>query len=96
MQAYDVLKAIVKTEGLSLYDVAYRAGRSKYYLATILARKNCPRSDIMALLLDAMGYDLIARSREHKDREFVIDMPKEDGVRQLVGELSESYELNDD
>ena len=94
MQAYDVLRAILSDDALSPIVISEKMGRSKSYLSVIISRHSVPYTNTMALILDTMGYDLVARSRQN-GREYVIDIPPEDGKKQLLDSLTRAYELDE-
>jgi len=75
MRADKVLRAILDKDGISTIQASERMGKSKTYVNKIIATKTIPRTDNMAAICDAVGYDLIARSRED-GYEFTIDPPE--------------------
>ena len=75
MRADKVLRSILDKEGISSIRVSESMGRSKTYVNRILATHAMPKTDTMAGICDAMGYDLIARSR-NDGYEFYIDPPE--------------------
>ena len=83
MKAYRILQAIIDENGLAPTVVSRAMGRAPSYLSKVITRKSSPQCEIMALCLDAMGYDLVARSRSEDGRDYVIDIPDGDIRRQL-------------
>lgn len=75
MRADKVLKEMLAREHVSTIDASKIMGRSKGYVSTFISRHTIPKADTMAAICDAMGYDLIARSRED-GYEFTIDPPE--------------------
>lgn len=75
MRADKVLRAILDKEGVSTIQASVTMGKSKGYVSAILSTKAMPKTDTMAKVCDALGYDLIARSRED-GYEFTIDPPE--------------------
>ena len=94
MKAYEIIRAILDENNLSPTEVSKLMGRAPKYLSTILSRKSSPQCEIMALCLDAMGYDLVARCR-HEGTDYVFEIPERDIERQLLESLSEKYEIAD-
>ena len=58
------LRDIMARENLSAREVSRRMGRHDAYLSVTLNRGSHPRTDTLASMLDAMGYDLVAVSRD--------------------------------
>lgn len=75
MRADKVLRAILDKDGLTAIQASERMGKSKTYVNNIISKETIPRADNMAAICDAVGYDLIARSRED-GYEFTIDPPE--------------------
>lgn len=95
MQAYEVLRTILKAEKLSSIDISLKLGRTRSYVSAIISRKSNPNTTIMALILDAMGYDLVARHKSGNGPDYVIDIPEEDSQKQLLESLAKAYELDE-
>lgn len=74
MQAFEVLKAIIEQDGLSVTNVSERAHKPSTYISKTIWRGSNPNCTTMVELLDAMGYDLIARNRK-TGKEFRITRP---------------------
>lgn len=72
MRADKVLRAILDKEGVSTIQASVTMGKSKGYVSAILSRNIMPKTDTMAAICDALGYDLLARSRDD-GYEFNID-----------------------
>jgi len=72
VRADKVLKEMLEREHISTIEASKMMGRSKGYVSNLISRHTIPRADTMAAICDAMGYDLIARSRED-GYEFHID-----------------------
>lgn len=64
MRADKVLLAIIAKEGLTDSEVSSRIGKSPRYLDSIRYRHAMPKTDTMATVCDAIGYDLLVRSRD--------------------------------
>lgn len=62
-------------------------GKAPNYLATILKRKASPSCETMALILDELGFDLVARSRV-SGVEYKLDIPDNDFDKKLLNKLS--------
>lgn len=75
MRADKVLRSILDKEGVSSTRASERIGKNKSYVSVILSNHVIPKTDTMAAICDAVGYDLIARSRED-GYEFTIDPPE--------------------
>lgn len=71
MNANDVMREILCREHLSAEKASIRMGRSKTYVNKLLSTKTDPKSETLAEFCEAMGYELIARSRED-GFEFII------------------------
>lgn len=76
MQVAEVLEAIIVQSGMSNTTIARTLGKSPKYMCPIRYGQAVPRTDTMASICDAVGYDLIVRSRTD-DTEFVIEPPNE-------------------
>lgn len=63
MQAIKVLQTILARENVSAPTVSKRIGRNRAYVNTIFASESVPQMDTLVTILDACGYDLIARNR---------------------------------
>ena len=75
MRADKVLREILIREDVSTIQASRSLCKSDGYMTAILAKKTIPTADTMAAICDALGYDLIARSRED-GYEFTIDPPE--------------------
>ena len=58
-----VLAEILEREGISTVQASRMYGKHKSYITSLLSRGTVPKADTLAGILDAIGYDLIARSR---------------------------------
>lgn len=76
MRADKVLRAILKRESITYMAASRKMGRTESYLGSIISKGTIPRVDSMARICDALGYDLLARSRDD-GFEFYIDPPEE-------------------
>ena len=63
MQAIKVLQTILARENVSAPTISKRIGRNRAYVNTIFASESMPQTDTLVTILDACGYDLIARNR---------------------------------
>lgn len=63
MQAIKVLQTILARENVSAPTISKRIGRNRAYVNTIFASESVPQMDTLVTILDACGYDLIARNR---------------------------------
>ncbi len=63
MQAIKVLQTILARENVSAPTISKRIGRNRAYVNTIFASESMPQMDTLVTILDACGYDLIARNR---------------------------------
>lgn len=77
MQAYEVLRELLKTSTLSARAISRKIGRSENYLAVLLAKKYDPLTTTMTRILDVMDCDLLVRSRTN-GREYTIAPPPEE------------------
>ncbi len=64
MQTVRVLETILMRENISAQMVSLSMGRNRTYLRSVIAQKLQPRADTLATILDAMNYDLVAKSRD--------------------------------
>lgn len=64
MRADKVLKAILAKDGKKAREITEHMGRSPRYLDQTIYRGNVPKTGTFSEILDACGYDLIARSRD--------------------------------
>ena len=71
MQAYEILRDVIKRKKLSGRTISREMGKSDNYLAVILARRNSPLTSTMADLLNIMGCDLIVRDRD-SGHEYIV------------------------
>ena len=74
MDAIDVLKAVFEKEGIVGTKLSAAMGKSKNYISAVMSRGSDPHCETMATILDAVNYDLIARSRDD-GFEFTIAPP---------------------
>lgn len=74
MNAIQCMNEAMTREGLTSRRLAIRLGYRNYttVAALLSSRQRNARSDRLVRYLDAMGYDLVARSRKRGD-EYVID-----------------------
>lgn len=63
MQAIKVLQTILARENVSAPTISKRIGRNRAYVNTIFSSESVPQMDTLVTILDACGYDLIARNR---------------------------------
>lgn len=75
MRADKVLKEMLIRESISTIDASKAMGKNRAYVSKLLSTQTMPKTDTMAAICDAVGYDLIARSRED-GYEFTIDPPE--------------------
>lgn len=76
MQADKVLVSILTREGLKVGEVCRRMGRSPRYLDSYKYHGRVPRIDTFAEMLQACGYELVARNLSD-GYEVPIDPPTE-------------------
>lgn len=75
MQAVDALSAIIDNSGMTKSAIAASMGRNGSYIRITVNRGYTPRTDIMAEIADACGYDLKLLKRDGTD-EITIDPPE--------------------
>lgn len=63
MQAIKVLQTILARENASAPTISKRIGRNRAYVNTIFASESMPQIDTLVTILNACGYDLVARNR---------------------------------
>lgn len=63
MQAIKVLPAILARENVSSTEISRRMGKGRTYLSAVISSGRTPQMDTLVTILDACGYDLIARNR---------------------------------
>lgn len=88
MKAYEIIKLAMRLSERSQASVSRSLGRANNYLAEILKRKASPSCETMALILDELNFDLIARNRI-SHIEYKLDIPDNDFDRQLLEKLSD-------
>lgn len=91
MNEKQVLREAMKAKGISQSDLAKAAGyKTQSHIANILARPSM-RVDVLIRLLDAMGYEMIIRSKEE------IKLPGTNGASYtpewVIEKTSEEYEV---
>ena len=72
MKSYEAIRDILVREGANAYDISRLIRRTRTYVINIISRKLDTRVSTLVEILDALGYDLVARSRED-GFEFDID-----------------------
>ena len=72
MKSYEVIRDTLEREGITGYQLSHSIGCSNSYVTNIINIKKDPRVSTLTKILDALGYDLVARSRED-GFEFEID-----------------------
>ena len=75
MRADKVLREIIDKENLSATEVSLRVGKTRKYMSTLFSHHRIPQADTMAGICDAIGYDLLVRSRDD-GYEILIDPPE--------------------
>ena len=76
MRPDEIITQMMKREHKSKREVSKVMGKSPRYLDPIVYDGRSPRVDTFAGIVDAMGYDLVARSRDD-GFEFRVDPPPE-------------------
>jgi len=76
MQAIDFIKENFGRGKFSAYKTSQEIKRSPSYIGSIISHDATPRTDVFALILDAVGFDLIVRNRKTGE-ETIIDPPTE-------------------
>ena len=74
MQACEIIREIMRREGVSGKELSLRLDKSPSYISVLLAEKKSTKISTMAHVCEELGYDLIARSRDD-GFEFFIDPP---------------------
>ena len=74
MTVQEVAKQVMKDTHMTQTDVANKAGGGvgQSSISMFLKSKSM-RVDSLLIILDACGYELVARSKSDKTREYVID-----------------------
>ena len=72
MHAVKVLQTILAREHLIPSQVSRAIGKPQTFVSTIFNTERMPQTDTLIAILDACGYDLIARNRAN-DSEHVIE-----------------------
>lgn len=75
MESYEVIREVLRHEDISAVKASHMMGQTKTYIGSLLSKKNDQKSGNLARMLDALDYDLLARSRKD-GAEFFIS-PKE-------------------
>lgn len=79
MNVRDTIITAIDTSGMSRYAVSKAMGKSPLYIGGLLSRGSVPKTDTMATIMDAAGYDLLVRRRSDGE-EFIIDPTDEERV----------------
>lgn len=72
MNANDTIHSILNREGASSIDASLAMGRKRAYISAILSNKRDPKSSTLAEFCEAMGYEVVVRSKRD-GFEFTID-----------------------
>lgn len=72
MHAVKVLQAILAREHLAPLQVSRVIGKPRTFVGTIFSTERMPQVQTVVTILDACGYDLIARNRDDGS-EYVIE-----------------------
>lgn len=75
MDVRETIVATIDHSGIPRYKLARAMDKSDLYISALLSRGSIPKTDTMATILDACGFDLLARNRDD-GTEFIIDPPK--------------------
>lgn len=76
MDVRETIIAAIDHSGTSRYAVSKAMGKSTLYIGAMLSRGSVPKTDTMATIMDAAGFDLLVRSRDD-GTEFIIDAKEE-------------------
>jgi hypothetical protein len=75
MQAGKILESLFGRGKISPVDASLKMGRKSNFISSYKHHGNIPGVDVMAEIADAIGYDLLMRSRETHE-EILIEPPK--------------------
>ena len=98
MTSKEVAKAVMKEARLSQAEVAVRAGfKGQTNIATMLRSRNM-RVDSFVRVLNACGYDLVAKSRDKHCHDFVVDGEDGQGAEEneVIAELEPDLPVTDE
>jgi len=73
MKAQDIVRGVIKITGNTYKTVVEKSGMKWESNISMLLKSNGMRLDRLIKVLDACGYELIARSKEGGYPEFVFD-----------------------
>ena len=59
MDALAAIRAMSEESGVGHVEASERAGRSPFYVSSLLSRGSTPRADVLATLASAYGYRLV-------------------------------------
>ena len=76
MDVRETIITAIEHSGRSRYAVSKAMGKSTIYIGALLSRGSVPKTDTMATIMDAAGFDLLVRCRDD-GTEYVID-PREE------------------
>ncbi len=73
MFAKDIIKEIMSIKGLSQSKLAEKADfKSQSNVTGILNRGNSLRVDKLVKMVEAMGYEVVIREKDHTSNEWVV------------------------
>jgi ribosome-binding protein aMBF1 (putative translation factor) len=67
VDANDAIRMMIETSGKSGRQVAREIGRSESFISSSLAQDVCPRTDTLARIARACGYELVVVPRHNTD-----------------------------
>lgn len=72
MKIYEAIDRMLETSGETKAGVSGALGKHRNYLSSTIYQKAVPKTDTMAEIANAMGYELVLRGH---GEEIVIDAP---------------------
>jgi hypothetical protein len=75
MQANEAMRALFGRGKASAIDASFKIGKKRNYISGTISRGSTPQADTYAMIMDAIGYDLLLRNRETGE-EIIIDPPE--------------------
>ena len=94
MTVQEVARAVMQVSGMTQQAIAEKAGRSGQAAIAMYLKSKSMRVEAFTMILDACGYELVARSKSGNYPEFVIgDEATEAPKQEIVGKTDELREM---
>ena len=66
MNALNTIREVLRREGISASQVSRSMGRNRSYVSILLNHNDTPNASVFIRILDACGYDVIARFSDYE------------------------------